>query len=148
MLFIIISNLQLNWFYDLFFEISIWYISSTVPRSGNESLTVQETTSTVKDSFENSSTKHSITTSTTSNPVNMFRNISLKQQYVQSEEAIDVVLNATEHNSTSRPDLENMVDGTRKSQANRTNEIYVVLFLSVPIILWMMIHFGFKIYNN
>ena len=78
----------------------------------------------------------------------MFRNISLKKQYVQSEEAIDVVLNATQHNSTSRPDLENMVDGTRKSQANRTNEIYVVLFLSVPIILWMMIHFGFKIYNN
>ena len=121
---------------------------STVPRSSNESLTVQETTSTVKDSFENSSTKHFIPTSTTSNPVNMIRNISLKQHYVQSEEAIDMGLNTTEHNSTAQTDLENMVDGTRKSQANRTNEIYVVLFLSVPIILWMMIHFGFKIYNN
>ena len=121
---------------------------STVPRSSNESLTVQETASTDKDNLENSSIFNLITTSTTSIPVKVVRNVSLKHQYVESGEAIDMVLNTTERNSTVKPDLEKMVDGTRKSQANRTNEIYLVLFLSVPIFLWMMIHFGFKIYNN
>ena len=111
-------------------------------------MTVQKTTFTDKDNLEHSSTIHFVTTSTTSNPLNVVRNISLKQQYVQSEEDIDVVLNATEYNATAQPDFENMDDGNRKSQAKRTNEIYLVLFLSVPIVLWMMIHFGFKIYNN
>ena len=121
---------------------------STVPRSSNESLTVQETASTDKDNLEHSPTFDFITTSTTSNPVKVIHNISLKQQYVESGETIDIVQNSTEHNSTVQPDLEEMVDGTRKSQANRTNEIYLVLFLSVPILLWIVIHFGFKIYNN
>ena len=121
---------------------------STVPRSSNESMTAQETASTDKDDLEHSSTVNFITTSTTSNPVTVVRNVSLTQQYVESGEAIDMVLNTKEHNSTAQPDLEKMVDSTTKSQANRTNEIYLVLFLSVPIVLWMMIHFGFKIYNN
>ena len=109
---------------------------------------VQETISTDEDNFEHSSHEKFITISTTSYPVKVFPNISLKQQYVKPGETIDMVLNTTEHNSTDQPELQKTVDGTRKSQANRTNEIYLVLFLSVPIVLWMMIHFGFKIYNN
>ena len=132
-----------------------------------------ETTTLKDDSFEHSSTFDVIATSTTSSPSNGVVNVSVKQHHVQSEEVIELSLFTTELVSTVSANLENMieghrksnlkstesdttvstefetmVEGHRKSKANRKKEIYIVLFLCLPIVLWILVHFGFKIYNN